>query len=352
MLDYYQVLEVAKSASSEDVKKSYRRLAKKYHPDANPGNEMKFKEVSEAYEVLSDPKKRERYDRGGLMKPFSLKTKGGTFRIEELAKSGDIADIYKGVRTDISTDSPTAFKIVKHGRDNDFLENEAAVLKVLFPIDRDEDGRRRYLPRYWESLKLADGGTHRQVNVFQWLTNFYTLQEVREVFDGKLQMEHGVWMFNRILEGLDYVHKKGYIHGALTPEHVVVFSSGEEKHPYNHGAKLIDWAYSVKIGEKVKAISPEWEALYPPEILQKKAATPATDIYMAVKCAMYVLGGDIRNDSLPSHIPAYLSKFLKGCVLKNQSHRPVDALDLHGEFTAHMREHYGPKKYVRFDMPD
>lgn len=66
--DYYQVLGVDKSASEKDIKKAFRRLARQHHPDVNPNNpqaEERFKEINEAYEVLSDPEKRSRYDQLG-----------------------------------------------------------------------------------------------------------------------------------------------------------------------------------------------------------------------------------------------------------------------------------------------
>ncbi|KAK5861269.1 hypothetical protein PBY51_022679 [Eleginops maclovinus] len=69
MVDYYNVLGVSKTASQDDIKKAYRKLALKWHPDKNPDNkeeaEIKFKELSEAYEVLSDKSKRDAYDRCG-----------------------------------------------------------------------------------------------------------------------------------------------------------------------------------------------------------------------------------------------------------------------------------------------
>src|SRR5207244_5474885 len=79
--DYYDILGVKKTASDDEIKKAYRALAKKFHPDKNKGNkdaEAKFKEISEAYSVLGDKEKREQYDRlgreafhfGGASGPF------------------------------------------------------------------------------------------------------------------------------------------------------------------------------------------------------------------------------------------------------------------------------------------
>ena len=65
MTDWYQVLQISRQASAGEIKSAYRQLAKKYHPDAHPGDqecEVRFREISEAYTILSDEKKRRKYD--------------------------------------------------------------------------------------------------------------------------------------------------------------------------------------------------------------------------------------------------------------------------------------------------
>lgn len=80
MADYYEILEVPRSATADEIKKAYRKKALQFHPDKNPGNaeaEKRFKEISESYEVLSDERKRQMYDRHGKEGVFGSAGQGG-----------------------------------------------------------------------------------------------------------------------------------------------------------------------------------------------------------------------------------------------------------------------------------
>ncbi|MGL4774081.1 MAG: molecular chaperone DnaJ [Clostridium sp.] len=98
--DYYEVLGLAKGASDDEIKKAFRKLAIQYHPDKNQGNaeaEAKFKEINEAYQVLSDPEKKARYDQFGTADASGFGAGGfGGFDFSDMGGFGDIFDSFFG----------------------------------------------------------------------------------------------------------------------------------------------------------------------------------------------------------------------------------------------------------------
>lgn len=166
--DYYKILGVDRKASAEEIKRSYRKLALKYHPDRNPNNkpaEDKFKEINEAYQVLSDPQKRSRYDQlgdsytnwqqrgapGGFNWDEWVTTpRGGNVRVDV----GDIGDIFGGGLGDFSE----FFRQIFGG-----MPNRGAA-----PRGR-ATGRTQQRPSYQYqasiSLKEAYEGTSRRIEI-------------------------------------------------------------------------------------------------------------------------------------------------------------------------------------------
>ena len=184
--DYYEVLGVNKNATEDEIKKAYRKLAKKYHPDANPDNkkeaEEKFKEVSEAYETLSNPQKRKMYDQFGPDGPqgFGGGNPGGgyysysTSGFDGFSDFGDLGDIFSsffgggfGGRTSRTKNGPKKGRDLKYSMNITFEESYLGVEKEI-AINRDEEcpschGNKAKPGTKVETCKACNGtGTIRQ----------------------------------------------------------------------------------------------------------------------------------------------------------------------------------------------
>ena len=168
--DYYQILGLSRNASEKEIKQTYRRLARKHHPDLNPGDksaEEKFKEINAAYEVLSDPEKRRKYDqfgdqweyaeqfaksggRGRVRRDFG---RGGTtFEYGDLSGFGDIFSSLFG-------DSGVGSRIRRGPQRGQHMESTIEVT-----LEEAYHGSRRVIQLQTEEFCTACGGTGRVGN--------------------------------------------------------------------------------------------------------------------------------------------------------------------------------------------
>jgi molecular chaperone DnaJ len=142
--DYYKLLGVARTASADEIKKAYRRLARRHHPDVNPGDqesEEKFKHISEAFEVLSDPKKRDVYDRLGHYSEQAAANAGSGFDFSNFG-AANFRDIFSEIFSSIRTQTPSRRQAAR-GTDVEYalaLTFEEAMhgLTINIEVERDE----------------------------------------------------------------------------------------------------------------------------------------------------------------------------------------------------------------------
>ncbi len=271
------------------------------------------------------------------------------YTLGPLLCQGDLATLYRATYDDEGALNRVVIKITRDPADNDLALNEASIVRTLNRKSFGEGDLGFYFPVFVESFVSADAASGRhQTNVIDWLDGRYSFAEIRAAYSQGIDIRDAVWMWKRLLKALSFAHRHGIIHGSVIPPHVL-------PHPPSHGLTLIDWSYAVvepqRTGQRVQAISPEWEAFYPPEILEKRLPTPATDIYMWAKCAIYLLGGDPATNSLPREIPRTIKIFLDRCLLERMSQRQNDAERLRRQLHDIVTDIWEPA-FRDFTMPE
>ena len=341
-------------ADAAALKRQYRLLALRVHPDTGCAD-WAFKRLGE---LLDEAERRLAGGVYGTRRPTPpartgptiIERKGRCYVVGDLAASGDLCDVFRASYADGGTEVPCALKVCREGADNDLVANEVAVLKALG--DPALPAGKRYATRLLDSFRLPDPARGpRQVAVLKWLADCHTLEEVRAAYPSGVCLEDAVWFFNRMLEGLGYIHRNGYVHGAVLPQHFAI-------RPRDHGGKFLDFSYAVRAGERVRALSVPWRALYAPEIPSKQPVSPSTDVYMAARTIAYVLGGSA--DAVPTPRPHDPTKhraaqqfaaFLRTCLAERPGARVNDAWQVRQSLDEMLRRLYGPRKFHPFSMP-
>ena len=315
--------------SQDDLRRVFRQWARRTHPDHHPDD---VGAATEAFQHLQRwhavAQQRLEHAAGSAI---TIQSAQRTYVATPCGLGGDLADFY----TAVSTPHHFLLKISRHPQNNDLLETEARHLQQL---DQwlTNDPLRAHFATLNEHFMVRDGAGHlRQVNVLAHETGYVSLAEVMRGYPTGIEAADMAWMFNRLLAALGTLHAHGLVHGAIVPAHLLLRLS-------DHNGLLIDFAYSVPLGQPIKAISPPHWAFYPPEVLQKRPSSPATDLFMAARCMKRLLG--------KTAVPRPIDALLQSCLLASPHRRANDAWELFDQFQEILRRLYGAPQFRPFPL--
>lgn len=328
----------------DELQRAYRKLAMVVHPDHNAGCEG---EADEAFVLLQKwvaeaRRAIERRINGEARPTIRIASRHNRYSGDAYAVRGDLSDLFP-----VNDDAGETYllKVVRNPLNNDLM---AAEVKQLRLIDRKLRGEplRAHFPTLKETFMVGDdSGRQRRTNALNFESEFITLQEIIEAYPGGIDAADMAWIFNRLLVILGITHSFGIVHGAVVPDHIMVRLS-------DHNGMLIDWCYSVDVGQTVLAVSRPNKAYYAPELLAKETASEAADIYMAAQCMVKLLGGNVATGDLPDRVPLPIKKLLQTCLIPSPHRRANDAWELFETFNKILKKLYGKPKFRAFRLPN
>lgn len=299
--NYYDLLEVLPRASKEVIDAAHRALMRKYHSDVPGGNENIAKSINEAYEALSNPEKRAKYDRE--RNELARKTIG-EFRVLEFIAEGALGKTYKGEH--ILTGLPVCIKHCseispQHARV--FIEESQAMW----------DLRHYAIPAVRTITRLDDGSIAIIMSYIPGPTLTQTIEKT-----GRLEPEHVAWITERLLNALMYMHYNGVVHGDVKPDNIII-------QPKSHMVVLVDFGLAA-IKPQKDSKSKGWNDYFsPPELIGELTPLPESDLYSLGMTMIFALGGGfehIMKKEVPRHVPDPICKFIKRLIVRDVLARP------------------------------
>lgn len=255
---------------------------------------------------------------------------GRTYVVESHLGTGESSQVYRA-RWAMRLGEQVVLKVLQASADADRFREE---WRVLGALQRSRvEGAAHFVGRLPGPIAhgLIETDRPRPASVFGWKSGFvHTLTEVGEVHADGVRPEVTVWLAKRLAELLGFVHRAGFVHGAVTPDHVLV-------HPFDHGAMLVGWTCAVpwRRGQarELEVRSGGWPGLYPSRAL----ATPTLDLQLACRVVRTVGRG------LPGPLRDLLDRGADGQF--------SDGWELADQLTATGRQVFGRPAYHPLPMP-
>lgn len=322
------------------LRRSYRQLAARLHPDVNPGWEVAagaaFRELQGWLRAAQHELQSGAY---GCEPLFVLESVRARYACFAAAHSGERAELFPSV----DSSGPLLLKVARTPQANAHLETEA---RTLDQLERELAGMpvRAHFPTLVERFHAADpAGRRRHVNVLRREPGTLSLADVLQAAPNGIAPADAGWIFNRLLAALGIAHDRGLVHGAVLPRHILI-------RPSDHNGILVDWTACGPIGAPARVFSPAWSAVAPPEVAAGLPLTPASDLFMAARCFALLLGGRGPAPEPPPTTPTPLRRLLATCLLPAPHRRADNSWQLLDDLHAILARLYGPPVFRPFPI--
>lgn len=325
-----------KVSCKEDLQKLYRDYAKQVYPDNVPEKylyianqtflifkrlyDLGLKELEEGtYEIYTPIAAHK------LASLFEITTSQNSYRFYENVFEGEVAYIFKG-----ATPNDIAYlKMAIDPADNHLIENEYNVLSEM---------RHLSLP-YVEQLIQVNGS---KAIIMREVKGIPMLQLMKQYPNG-VPAEHVMWMLERILSVVGYIHSNSVVHGNIKPENIIIDKE-------THNVSIVGFSFCIPkantFDAKYKIINDYYTA---PEVNSSAIVLPTSDIYSVGKVAIELLGGDATTGQIPNFVDYRIRNFVKVLANEDVLSRPKDAWELWSSLITLRTKVFGTERFKKFD---